>query len=153
MHESTFPFWVIVLLIGAAFAYFVGYASPYVTKESREEVKKYVKEGNAIRPKVIIKNHTDSETVISMSVGLAIVWMIFFFCDGFSNLIMKLGDGTIAAIFAIVIFLIGFALIFFAMLFMYLFGATVSSGMLERRYKDRYNVDAELVLDEPEVNH
>ncbi len=153
MHESTFPFWVIVLLIGAAFAYFVGYASPYVTKESREEVKKYVKGGNAIRPKVIIKNRTNSETVISMSVGLAIVWMIFFFCDGFSNLIMKLGDGTIAAIFAIIIFLIGFSLTFFAMLFMYLFGATVSSGMLERRYKDRYNVDAELVLDEPEVNH
>ena len=153
MHESTFPFWVIVLLIGAAFAYFVGYASPYVTKESREEVKKYVKGENAIRPKVIIKNRTDSETVISMSVGLAIVWMIFFFCDGFSNLIMKLGDGIIAAIFAIGIFLIGFLLTFLVMLFMYLFGATVSSGMLERRYKDRYNVDAELVLDEPEVNH
>ena len=91
MHESTFPFWVIVLLIGAAFAYFVGYASPYVTKESREEVKKYVKGGNAIRPKIIIKNRTDSETVICLSVGLAIVWMIFFFCDGFSNLIMRLG--------------------------------------------------------------
>lgn len=153
MHESTFPFWVIVLLIGAAFAYFVGYASPYVTKESREEVKKYVKGENAIRPKVIIKNHTDSETVISMSVGLAIVWMIFFFCDGFPDLITKLGSGVFATIIAVLIILIGFSLIFFGMLFMYLFGATVSSGMLERRYKDRYNVDAELVLDEPEVNH
>ena len=153
MHESTFPFWVIVLLIGAAFAYFVGYASPYVTKESREEVKKYVKGENAIRPKIIIKNRTDSETVICLSVGLAIVWMIFFFCDGFSNLIMRLGGGTFASIFAVLIFLISFGLTFFGMLFMYLFGATVSSGMLERRYKDRYNVDAELVLDEPEVNH
>lgn len=149
MHEGTFPFWVIALILGAACAYFVGYAAPYVTKESKEEARKYVKGKMMERPKVIIKSHIDSEVILCLVVGLSIAAMIFFFCDGFPALIMKLGGGIFAVIFAILILLIGFMVTLGGMTFMYLFGATVSSGMLEKRYQDRYNAIVEMDLEEP----
>ena len=136
-------------------AFLAGYASPHVTKESKQAVRKhYMNKENwksgVGRPVAVVTTHLKSESVIGLALGLSTASLIFFFCDGLPTLVDKLGGDTFAVTLALLIVLAIFVVTFAANIFILLVAATISSGYLEKFYKEHYGVDVVYDLDEPD---
>ena len=151
MDRSTFSFWLLSLVMMVTVAFICGYASPCVTKESKRAAKEYLKGGpGRPKPRIVITTRFNSETVICLALGLTLATMMFYFAERFPALVEKLGGNDLAAVLGILVLLLMFTVMYGGVVFIYLLGATVSSGYLEKFYIEYYGADIVYDLDEPE---
>lgn len=133
MHESTFHFWVIALILGGVVGYLVGYLDPRISKKSKEEIR-----NNNVGYLIVIENRFSSETAICLAVGIAIAVLMFFFFNGFVGLVEKTGGTIFSVILAILVTGVIFVFSWGVTVFCFLCGATVRSLGMEKRLKEKY---------------
>lgn len=139
--SSTFPVWLVILLFGCVFIFFVGFFNQYIPKSQKKIAKRYRENPIGEPPIIIAELRFDRIVYLVLAIMIVVLSTVLFSLREYFTMVDYLGDNVFGYSFAIVLVV---AAVFFLILFFFivaLLGETVSLNDKIKHYVSYYHVD------------
>lgn len=140
MHGSSLPVWAIILILGIAFNFFLGYFNPFLTKDDKKKIGDFrEKKVPNLDEKLVVrlKFHFSSTAYAFMAMDISIAATAAFFIESYVEMAKSLGMGVAGYIFMLIVIFIILAVVEIMLVVFSLFAEHMSATLIIAYY-ERY---------------